>query len=82
LVPKCPLCIAAYLAIGGGLGMSLTTATHLRTALVWLCWSVLGLLAVRLMMRFVRGTRTSRRHERPSEARRGMTSIRASARFT
>lgn len=82
LVPKCPLCIAAYLAIGGGLGMSLTTATHLRTALVWLCWSVLGLLAVRLMMRFVRGTRTSRRHERPSEARRGMTGIRASARFT
>ena len=82
LVPKCPLCIAAYLAIGGGLGMSLTTATHLRTALVWLCWSVLGLLAVRMMMRFIQRTRTSHKHERFSEARGGMTSIRASARLT
>lgn len=51
LVPKCPMCIAAYLAIGGGLGVSLTTAAHLRTALVWLCWSVLLLLAVRMAMR-------------------------------
>ena len=52
LVPKCPLCVAAYLAIGGGLGMSLTSATHLRTALVWLCWSVLVLLTVRVAIRF------------------------------
>ena len=82
LVPKCPLCIAAYLAIGGGLGMSLTSATHLRTALVWLCWSVLGLLAVRMMMRFIHRTRTSHKHEIPSKARRGMTDIRTSARLT
>ncbi len=46
------MCIAAYLAIGGGLGVSLSTAAHLRTALVWLCWSVLVLLAVRVAMRF------------------------------
>lgn len=52
LVPKCPMCIAAYLAVGGGLGVSLSTATHLRTALVWLCWGVLALLVVRMMMRF------------------------------
>jgi hypothetical protein len=45
------MCIAAYLAIGGGLGVSLTTAAYLRTALVWLCWSVLLLLAVRMAMR-------------------------------
>jgi uncharacterized membrane protein len=82
LLPKCPLCIVAYLAIGGSLGMSLTSATHLRTALVWLCWSALGLLAVRLMMRFGHRTRTSHKHERSSEARRGMTSIHASARLT
>jgi hypothetical protein len=54
LVPKCPMCIAAYLAIGGGLGISLSTAAHLRTALVWLCWSVLVLLAARAAMRFGR----------------------------
>jgi hypothetical protein len=52
LLPKCPMCVAAYLAIGGGLGVSLGTAAHLRTALVWLCWSVLALLAVRMVMRF------------------------------
>jgi hypothetical protein len=56
LVPKCPMCIAAYLAIGGSLGVSLTTATHLRTVLVWLCWSALSLLAVRMAMRFMRGS--------------------------
>ena len=52
LVPKCPMCIAAYFAIGGGLGVSLSTAGHLRTALVWLCWGVLALLAARVAMRW------------------------------
>jgi hypothetical protein len=52
LVPKCPMCIAAYLAIGGGLGVSLSTAAHLRTALVWLSWGLLALLTARMMMRF------------------------------
>jgi uncharacterized membrane protein len=46
------MCIAAYLAIGGGLGVSLSTAAHLRTALVWLCWSALAVLAVRVVIRF------------------------------
>jgi len=50
-VPKCPMCIAAYIAIGSGLGVSLSTAAHLRTAIVWLCWSVLVLLVVRVAMR-------------------------------
>lgn len=52
LVPKCPMCIAAYLALGGGLGISLSTAAHLRTGLLWLCWSALVLLTVRLALRF------------------------------
>ena len=52
LVPKCPMCIAAWLAIGGGFGISITTAAHLRTAVVWLCWSALVLLAARVAMRF------------------------------
>jgi hypothetical protein len=52
LVPKCPMCIAAYLAIGGGLGVSLSTAAHLRAALLWVCWSILALLAVRMAIRF------------------------------
>jgi hypothetical protein len=52
LVPKCPMCIAAWLAIGGGFGISISTAAHLRTAMVWLCWSVLVLLGARVAMRF------------------------------
>ena len=55
LVPKCPMCIAAYLAIGSGLGVSLSTAAHLRAALVWLCWSALAMLVVRVVVRFRSG---------------------------
>lgn len=58
LVPKCPMCIAAYLALGGSLGISLSAAAHLRTALLWLCWTALALLTVRIAMRFAR-TRTA-----------------------
>jgi hypothetical protein len=45
------MCIAAYLAIGGGLGVSLSTAAHLRAALLWVCWGILALLAVRVVTR-------------------------------
>jgi hypothetical protein len=46
------MCIAAWLAIGGGFGISVNTAAHLRTAVLWLCWSALVLLAARVAMRF------------------------------
>jgi hypothetical protein len=67
------MCVAAYLALGG-LGVSLTSAAHLRTALLWVCWSILGLLATRMTMRFIHRMRTVRRHE--------MTRFGTSARLT
>jgi hypothetical protein len=46
VMPKCPLCLAGYIALGTGLGISATTATHLRTILITLCiaWLALQLL--------------------------------------
>jgi hypothetical protein len=54
LVPKCPMCIAAWLALAGG-GVSVATAAYLHTSFVWLCWIVLAWMTVRVVMRF--GTR-------------------------
>ena len=53
LVPKCPMCTAAWLAIGSGFSIPLSTAAHLRTAFVWLCWGALMVLVLRLLARLV-----------------------------
>ncbi len=45
--PKCPLCVAGYVALATGLGISLTAATYLRWTLLVLCLASLGFMAVR-----------------------------------
>jgi len=53
LLPKCPACIVAYLAIAGGIGISLSAAIYLRRGLVILCVGLLAYFAVRRGRRFV-----------------------------
>ena len=34
LMPKCPACLAAYLALGTGIGLSFSSADEIRIALI------------------------------------------------
>jgi hypothetical protein len=51
LVPKCPACLAAYLAIGTGVGVSVPTATYIRMVLLITFVVSLSYLAAKQMFR-------------------------------
>jgi len=55
LMPKCPLCVAAYIALATGIGISFTTAAFLRSALITGCLLLLTFLVARVFYRL--GTR-------------------------
>ena len=55
LMPKCPACFAAYIAIWTGVGLSFTAAYYLRLALIIFCTASLAYLAAAyLRRRFIR----------------------------
>jgi hypothetical protein len=45
IMPKCPACLAAYIALGTGLGLSFEAAEWLRWVLIGLCVLALVYLA-------------------------------------
>jgi hypothetical protein len=51
LLPKCPACLAAHVMLWSGLGLSLSTATNLRWALLLVCVVSLLLLIVERLVR-------------------------------
>jgi hypothetical protein len=56
LLPKCPACVAAYVALATGIGISLPTAAYLRAMLVVLCvGSLVFITARRLRSLIARG---------------------------
>lgn len=51
LIPKCPACLAAYVMIWGGIGLSLSTATWLRWGLLFVSITLLLFLIVNRLYR-------------------------------
>lgn len=51
ILPKCPACIAAWLAVGTGIGISMPAAAFLRGLILVSCLGCLAFVAVRLLRR-------------------------------
>ena len=51
LLPKCSACVTAYIALFSGVGISVATATYLRTSLLVLCVIALACLALKRLCR-------------------------------
>ena len=62
LIPKCPACVAGYVLLFTGIGMTFAAAAAVRTGVVAVCAAaVVGLIA-REVYRFTRGRGIARGH--------------------
>ncbi len=60
VLPKCPACLAAYVALGTGIGVSLAAATYLRLSLIVACVAALIFFVVKMIRPKLRRIRISR----------------------
>ena len=49
LIPKCPLCIIGYVAVFSGVGLSISTASWVRIAMIGTCVVFLVYLSIRAL---------------------------------
>jgi hypothetical protein len=54
LLPKCPICMAAYVALFSGVSLSFASASHLRTSLQIVCVTALFFLVMKRLCRLVK----------------------------
>ncbi len=59
LMPKCPACMAGYIAVLTGLGVSLSTAALVRYGLMTLCVGALAFLVIKRARRLANRRRST-----------------------
>jgi hypothetical protein len=62
LLPKCPVCLAAYIALATGMGISVAAATYLRIVLLIICIASIAYFGSRRARRFLALICTNRSH--------------------
>lgn len=68
LLPKCPVCVAMYVALVSGVGISVASAAKVRMLLLILCVAILGCQAVWRLGRFALRTAVLSKAIRPSDS--------------